>query len=357
MTPRRSHRPPVSADPREAAADWLMREEDGQLGPDGLAARDAWLAEHPDHAAAHAAAGRAMGRLDGVAADPHIVALREAALRAEPEAPRSRWRAAAAIAAGVLLLAGGGLTIQGSRSPSSVVATLDQITHPTASIYRTDVGQRTAVTLPDGSVATLNTDTVLRVAYTGGVRGVRLVRGQALFEVAHGQPRPFEVYAADRVVTAVGTVFDVRLDGSAVKVALVEGKVKVRSAARPRPSLAEPAAQVMMAPGEVLEAAPSAPMQIETADISRETSWRSGFLIFEETPLAEAVAELNRYSRAKLVIDDPTIAALPISGSFKTGDPDRFARTVAEILPVSLERRGGGDLILSGEPESIRGAG
>lgn len=204
-------------------------------------------------------------------------------------------------------------------------------------------------------MATLNTDTVLRVAYSDTARGVRLVRGQALFEVAHGKPQPFEVYAGDRIITALGTVFDVRLEGAAVKVALVEGHVRVRS--RIANPAAAPAAQIVMTPGEVLNARPSAPMLVRTVDVARETSWRSGVIIFDETPLAEAVAELNRYSEEQLVVDDPSIAAFHVSGVFKTGDLTRFARTVEEILPVDMEARRGRTILLSRRPESISPAG
>ncbi|HEX5777100.1 MAG TPA: FecR domain-containing protein, partial [Caulobacteraceae bacterium] len=348
---------PAADDPREAAAEWLMREDDGQLGPEAVAARDAWLAEHPDHVAAYDAARRAMARVEAVAADPRLVAVREAALEARPERRPASWRVAASLAAGVVILAGAGLAFEGARSPSSLAAVLDQITHPGASVYRTDVGQRSTIALSDGSVATLNTDSVVRIAYTGKARAVRLVRGQALFEVAHGQSRPFQVYAGDRVITALGTVFDVRLRGRAVKVALVEGRVKVRAAGAPAPRQGDPAPQVLLAPGEVLEAAPARPMQVANADVARETSWRSGFLVFDQTPLSEAVAELNRYSKDQLVIDDPGIAGYAISGAFKTGDPDRFARTVVEIMPVLLERKTDGELVLSGRPESNSAGG
>jgi len=345
-----------NGDLREVAADWIVREEDGALGPDGLAARDAWLAEHPDHVEAYDAARQAMGRLDQMAADPRILALRASALSMKPGRATPAWRMAAGFAA-VLVLAGGGLgAVTGDRSVSSAVAAFEQAAHPGAAVYRTTIGERSTVTLPDGSVATLNTDTVLRVAFTSKARGVRLVRGQALFEVAHAKARPFEVYAGDRVITAVGTVFDVRIQGDDVKVALVEGRVRVRPRAEPA-AAAAPAAQVLLAPGELLDARPAEPMRVQNVNVDRETSWRSGVLVFDETPLAEAVAELNRYSRDRLVIDDPAIGAFHVTGVFKTGDMDRFARTVEEILPVDLQTRSDGAIMLSRRSQSISGAG
>jgi transmembrane sensor len=347
---------PGNRDLRETAADWIMREDQGELGVEGAAARDAWLAEHPDHVAAYDAATRAMGRLDEMAADPRVLALRASALSTKGSGGTAIWRAAASVAA-VFLLAGGGVaTIAGDRSASTAVAALEQAIHPGAAVYRTTVGERSTVTLPDGSVVTLNTDTVLRVAFTNKERGVRLVRGQALFEVAHGKARPFEVYAGDRVITAVGTVFDVRLQGDEVKVALVEGRVRVQSRAV-GPVAASPRPQVMMAAGELLEARPAEPMRVQNFNVASETSWRSGVLVFDETPLAEAVAELNRYSRERLVIDDPAIAAFHVSGVFKTGDMNRFARTVKEILPVDLQTRSDGTIVLNQRTQSISRAG
>src|SRR5690606_34875559 len=138
------------------------------------------------------------------------------------------------------------------------------------------------------------------------------------------------------------------------KVALVEGRVRVRKASA---APAAPAAQVTLAPGERLEARPARPMRVQNVDVARETSWRSGVLVFDETPLAEAAAELNRYSTDRLVIDDPAIATFLVSGVFKTGDIRRFARTVEEILPVRLDARAGGDMVLSARDESVSPAG
>jgi len=320
-------------DPHLAAADWIMREGVGPMTPEALADRDEWLAEHPDHAVAYEIARQRIGRFDTLAADPRILALRASALVSKrARLSNAVWRVAAGFAA-VVVLAGAGLAAAPrDLLAAPVAATVEQIVHPSAPVYHTAVGERSTVTLPDGSVVTLNTDTVLRVAFTDEARGVRLIRGQALFDVAHGKRTPFEVYAGDRVVTAVGTLFDVRLQGEAVKVALVEGRVRVRR--RAPAAAAAPRMEVSLSPGEMLEARRAEPMHVRNVDVARETSWRSGMLVFDETPLGEAVAELNRYSRQRLVLEDAALAEFHVSGGFKTGDMDGFARTVAEILPV-----------------------
>jgi transmembrane sensor len=320
-------------DPQLTAADWIMREDAGLMTPEAVLARDEWLAEHPDHVAAYDLGRQRIGRFDALAADPRILALSAAALASRPQRlATSAWRMAAAFAAVVVLTAVGLETAPRDLLATPVAATVEQVFHPGASVYRTAIGERSTVTLPDGSVATLNTDTVLRVAFTDKVRGVRLVRGQALFDVAHGKRTPFEVYAGDRVVTAVGTVFDVRVQGEAVKVALVEGRIRVGRVGPAEPG--EPRADVSMSPGELLEVRGAQPIRIRNIDVARETSWRSGMVVFNETPLGEAVAELNRYSSRRLVLEDESIAEFRITGGFKTGDIDKFAETVEEILPV-----------------------
>ncbi len=343
---------PIAADARDLAADWVTREDRGTLRPDEAAARDAWLAQDPRHVAAYDSATDAMRAVEAHAADPRILALRQAALSLKAERRVPAWRIAAA-AACAMVLAGGGLALVGERPVPRVLDGLTHVISPANATYRTQVGERSTVTLPDGSVATLNTNTVLKVAYTGSTRGVRLVRGQAMFEVAHNRRRPFEVYAADRAITALGTVFDVRLEGQGVKVALVEGKVRVR----PRTAPEKPAAQIVMSPGEVLEARPARAMVVRNVDIARETSWRSGVVVFDETPLAKAVAELNRYSTDQLVIEDTSLAALHVTGVFKTGDLVRFARTVEEILPVTTQVQPGGKTMLARRPQSISPGG
>jgi len=323
----------------EVAATWVVREDEGRLGADGRAALEAWLAEAPRHRRAYADARQACDAAARHAADPQMMALRAAALTAGPDTRTPVWRMAAAIVGGVLLLGSASATVTAIQAPATsrigaVAARLAPGLPPSAALYRTAVGERSTVVLPDGSVATLNTDSVLKVAYSGTERGVRLLRGQALFEVAKNKRIPFQVYAADQRVTAVGTVFDVRLQGERVKVALVEGVVKVAPVAG---AAGRPAQQVTMTAGEVLDAPPASAMVVRTADTGRATSWREGVVVFDDAPLAEAVAEMNRYTTHPVRLADGDIGALRVSGVFRTGDPERFAQTMAEVFPIEVE--------------------
>jgi len=334
----------------EIAADWLLREEEGRLASVDISHREAWLAADPSHRQALADVRLALVTASEGAADPELMAMRTHALATRPERAWPLSRSAAAVAAAILVSAGAWWTL------SAVAPSLQgppagaqmQPGDPNAALYRTAVGERALITFPDGSVATLDTDSEIKVAYTGNERGVHLLRGQALFEVAKHKPTPFQVYAGRERVTAVGTTFNVRLDGggenSKVSVALLEGVVTVSPAAAV--DRTAPRQSVTMAPGELLEAKAAAPLVVVAADTERVTSWRSGVLIFNDTPLAEAVAEMNRYTTRPIVLADPKLASLRISGVFKTGDPEHFAETVSEAFPVTVSLEADGSLEL-----------
>ncbi|HEX5776942.1 MAG TPA: FecR domain-containing protein, partial [Caulobacteraceae bacterium] len=288
---------------------------------------------------------------DEHAAATSIMSLRRAALASEARRAPAWSVAAAGLAAAVALgwVGLAGVSNAPTASPSVVTRMAEALgarADPGSAVYRTRVGERLTFNLPDGSVATLNTNSVLKVAYEDGERGVRLLRGQALFEVAKNRQAPFRVYAGDRQITAVGTVFDVRLDGGKVKVALVEGAVRVapvKPAASPGPLQ-----QVELTAGEVMEAEKAAPMLVATADVERAVTWKSGIVEFAGEPLAEAVAEMNRYTDRPIRIADPSIAGLRVSGVFRTGEPELFVRMVSEVVPVTAERGPNGSTVLRG---------
>ncbi len=349
LEPGRTREKPT---PRQVAADWVLREEQGPLSAEEQARRNAWLEADPSHHEAYETVGYVYRLSDEHAAADSIMSLRQAALAAGPAHSRPIWGMAAA--AGVALVIGLGwsglASLRGtpSATPSLIAQVAEALTaraDPGAAVYRTRVGERLTFTLPDGSVSTLNTDSILKVAYRDGERGVRLVRGQALFEVAKNKRVPFRVYAGDRRITAIGTVFDVRVDGERVKVALVEGVVRV-APIRAGKSESAPVQQVEMTAGEVMEAARSAPMLVATADTRRQVSWKSGIVEFTGESLGDAVDEMNRYTKNPIRIAEPSIGSYRVSGVFRTGEPELFARMMSEVFPIAAETDPEGGIIL-----------
>lgn len=213
--------------------------------------------------------------------------------------------------------------------------------------YSTPVGGQKTVSLEDGTRITLNTNTRLRADFSARERRIDLSMGEAFFEVAKDAMRPFIVYVDASRVTAVGTQFSVRRVGDEdIKVVVTEGRVRlehddpvprlgnlVTASSRPATTLTA-GAVARAAKSEVLIENGSA------SEVEQLLSWRTGYLMFEATSLAEAVAEFNRYNARKIVIDDPQLAALRIGGNFRANNTDAFLWLLQSAFHVTVEERG-----------------
>lgn len=195
--------------------------------------------------------------------------------------------------------------------------------------YRTAVGGFSSVPLQDGSRVTLNTDSKIQLDINKRERAVRLERGEAYFEAAPDPQRPFVVKAGSRRITAVGTQFSVRRVGDDdVEVVVTEGRVRVEDDSSAKPVLLD-AGGIARAGSGGLRVATQAISQVNDA-----LSWRTGFVVFRDAPLSQAAAEFNRYNTRKLLIQDATIASIPVSGRFRTDNVDAFVRLVQSGFPV-----------------------
>ena len=324
-----------------AASRWFARKRSGEMTARETAELETWLAADPEHRALFDQAEYWWGAASALRGDPEILKLREE-VAGRPRALRPPPRLvvggamAASLAAAVF---GGWQAMDAGLIPTPAALLKGEQT------FRTDVGQTATVRLRDGSVVTLDTDTVLRARETPQRRQIWLSRGQAFFKVAHDRSRPFTVMAGDKVVTAVGTAFSVRVQKHAVEVTLVEGKVRVQEASPP-PIIAATRAPVRVATTEMtagskLVAVEDKGWVLKPVDTAKAESWLEGQLIFEDRPLGEVAAELNRYSDRKIVIDDPSVAATPITGAFATGDVGAFVSAVRSyhLAAVTSENR------------------
>ena len=203
----------------------------------------------------------------------------------------------------------------------------------------TSVGEQRMLTLSDGTRVYLNTATRVVVRYDSSTRRVELEAGEALFDVARATDRPFIVTSGDEQVTALGTSFVVRRDDRRVAITLVDGKVSVSP-----PSSSNP---VTLAPGQRLTFMPDGPAQMDTPSLDKVVAWRRGQLILDDTQLANAVAEMNRYSPVPLVIARAQDARLLVSGLFQVGDSLSFAHAVAEMHGLRVVETGA-VILLSG---------
>jgi transmembrane sensor len=335
------------------AAEWHTRVDHPDAGPIVRAQLDVWLAADPRHAAAYRAIERACMDLGEVAADPRVLEFRHEALAAVSSGgvrrsargffgaarewalgPSALVAAAAAFVVVAIVAALAWRGISPTIAPTLAGQKLD------AGIFTTAVGERSTVTLSDGSSVALDTQSRIDVSYSPEQRAVRLVSGQAWFQVAHNTAWPFVVDAGDRRITALGTAFDVRLDDrdSTVHVTLVEGKVAVEAIRSPLARLirSAPPASVL-APGESLVVSDAQPALSRHADLAKVGSWREGQIVFDDDTLETAIAEMNRYSTQQIVLADASLAALRVSGVFKAGHSRNFIEAVTGHYAIRAE--------------------
>ena len=247
---------------------------------------------------------------------------------------------AATVVAGFFIFTG---QLDGS-SPVAVPATQ----------YVASLGEQKEVTLPDGSIITLNTKSKIDVSYTKTKRSINLVYGEALFDVAKDADRPFVVQTDQGAVRAVGTVFSVRLVNDEVAVLVEEGIVELmaRPAASETSSASESEDMVVLARLAMGEQANFDGIRkniksVELKDVTNRHAWKKGMLVFEGKSLSSVVEEVTRYTDMKIIISDPTMQDLQIGGAFKAGETDAFLDAMTLGFGLDVERMSDNTVYLS----------
>lgn len=205
--------------------------------------------------------------------------------------------------------------------------------------YHTDIGGLEGVSMADGSRITLNTDSAVRVAVTETERRVDLEQGEAFFDVAKDPSKPFVVVAGAQRFVVIGTKFSVRRERDEVQVIVSEGRVRMErsgTAGTQIPTADLTAGSIARSDGEALLIQRKTP-----SEVGQYLSWRHGFLVFQGTPLADAVAEFNRYNFQKIVIEDARLGEIPIDGNFRSNNVEAFVRLLETGFPVDIERGSG----------------
>ncbi|MDB5460061.1 MAG: putative Anti-FecI sigma factor, FecR, partial [Caulobacteraceae bacterium] len=212
---------------------------------------------------------------------------------------------------------------------------------------RTGVGQTANIGLIDGSRLTLDTDTTIRTQITARKRLIFLDHGRAFFKVAHDRSRPFIVEAAGKSVTATGTAFEVTSEARRFEVLLVEGRVRVSLPAKNTGVAEERLVSTELTPGTRLAGVEAGTWTLTRVDGRGELGWMEGQLLFDNKPLGVIVAEMNRYSRRKILIDDPQVASRPVYGAFMAGDVDQFVRALVDYRIVRIKSQSESVVVLS----------
>ncbi|WP_196772828.1 FecR family protein [Pseudodesulfovibrio alkaliphilus] len=216
--------------------------------------------------------------------------------------------------------------------------------------HATRIGEVRTVRLDDGSSVTLGANTSIAATMDSHGRLVRMSEGEAFFEVERDTSRPFVVESGDLRITVHGTAFDIRRSELGARVAVTSGVVSVSS-----PQLADPDASAqyqtgdsattsgisrVLTAGERLSLEADAPVRVESVRAEDVAPWRHNMLVYIDAPLAEIVADLNRYQRRSIRIRDESVGRIRLTATFHGNDIQGILATLTEALPVRLAHVG-----------------
>ncbi|OZI31069.1 hypothetical protein CAL29_24330 [Bordetella genomosp. 10] len=351
---------------REEALDWFVRRRNENFGAEGERAFQTWLLADPAHRQAFDHWQREWQAFDDIApdmrsllqrnlahdqaldadtgagqADPQAVAPDRQRPVQQPMPLRRRILASGLAVAGVATVTGGsGLLVWNYWQARPLYS----------QSFHTRRGQQSEVSLSDGTRLRLDTDTRLEVAYYRQRREVELLDGQAVFAVQSDAGRPFHVLAGPMRITVVGTRFSVRHTpqipgGGGVHVAVEKGAVRVERI--DAPTGASPVGgggqAIILSAGQQVSSDEAGVLSaVSVVDAGGIAPWRDHRVRFDNQRLDYALAELARYGDPQLLIRDPAVAALPITGVFDPLDMATFRRVLPASLPVQLKVAGGG---------------
>lgn len=342
-------------------------------GPDcserDRAAFERWHRESPAHAEAYAATERLLTRVDELAEhEPRMqVLLQEArqpadsALKRPASVPSEVGRTETPVVPGFGVGEAGGRSMPktfpgrlrwvlagGAAAAAAIAVTVGLLDFGPEPVHYAATAERRTVELADGSHVDLDVASRISTRFTADRRDVELEAGRALFEVTPERTRPFIVRSGGGSITALGTRFQVEREDDRVTVTLAEGSVVVRHEAAEGPT----PRSLRLQPGEQLIYSDDASIwQRRPADVIAATSWSRGRLVFRNTPLAQVVAEVNRYSRRKIVLADTSLADLPVHGNFLAGDAKQVVAALEAVLPLRVDERAS-EILLHRSPES-----
>lgn len=298
---------------QDEALDWLLRLQQAPENAALQAAFEQWCDADEANAKAFRKAER-VWRLTGQVAPttreqwptPEITPVPTPVVSLESRRPRrtARWLGAAMAACLIIAL-----------TPSLYLRW--------QSDYHTGPGETRDVTLADGSVVQLDSDSAIAVDYSGPRRAVRLLVGQAFFQVTPDKSRPFQVQAKALQVTVTGTAFNVQLRPDQVAVAVQHGSVKVDDWQAGRALVAQ------LLPGQELDYRNGQASQT-TFPVTQAAAWRQGQVIANDTPISEVLEQIRRYTPGIVVLRDAELGRQRVTGVYDIRHPETALRAVVK---------------------------
>ena len=346
----------TSNDRLEIATRWVVKLEQGLSGPDRTAL-EAWLDEDARNAAEFLEVAKVWDKSEDLSRLADLFPKGHSVQRwsSTRQFARPMWAAAAAVVtiAAVVFSQMFGLYRQGPVDEGALVV-LDA-----PSSYETAVGEQSTVTLPDGTVVVLNTNSRIGVGYSRNARVINLERGEIHVDVAEESTRPLSVVAGNRIVQAVGTAFSVEITANQrIELVVTEGKVIVGvrgSDAMPStnsrivvpPVLSQNDANTVAAGEETVLGVPDEVISpVSAEEIEVKLSWRKGRLIFRSEPLEQALGEVQRYTMVEFILVDDELKSRRLSGRFRAGDVEALLASLRLNFNITYEYDGENRVLL-----------
>lgn len=311
-----THRSSEQSAIREAATDWWIRLDSGSAGAGEKAAFARWLAADPRHGRAFDAICGLWGELDAI--KPYF-SQQQTVGRTRPPARRMVRLTSSLAALSLIWWLFGSLPLWLEAD------------------VRTGFGEMLDVQLSDGSIVHLNGNSALALRLDERHRELALLEGEAWFEVQPDAARPFRVKAGRGTVTALGTAFNIRLRGSQTEVSVTEHRVAVDLMRGPADG---PTRRILDQNQQIRFDANTGFGAVERIDGANATAWRRGVLVFQDRPLGEVIAELNRYYQGYLMMSDAGLAQRRVNGVFRTDQPLAVLAALETSLHVKSIRLG-----------------
>lgn len=312
--------PSASDDPRDLAASWFAYLHSGDGTQEDWRVFEQWRQAHPENDRQY----RNVQRIWDATLHIPENEIREILMRREAPAPRPNlarrrfgWGLAGVCSAALI----GGVALNSGwlASPLQTVQLISKR------------GERHQITLPDGSTLDVNTGTRAVARLYEGRRVVELLEGEIFFSVQHDAESPFVVDAGGNHIVVTGTRFNVRYDAQTARVSVESGSVDVYSGRwwnRQSRSLVKDQGI------DVFEE--QALGGVQQRDLDATLAWQRGKIVFENTPLAQAVAEINRYLDRPARLDAPALRDHRIAGIFSVDDPQALIDMLPEFAPVRV---------------------
>jgi len=252
-------------------------------------------------------------------------------------------------------------------------------------VFKTQMGENLKRVMPDGSILWLNSNTTVNIDYSESYRRINLIKGEAHFEVAKDATRPFEVYAEDRLVRAIGTAFTVHKLNGTIEVLVSEGTVELaivdntlvvipddydviqveqnfqhsaqqnlesNLTSQNTPSIVSSAVNQPTKVKKMLGTLSagqriSIPIdndnisdidELDTSEVTRFLSWKEGKLVFAGESLEEVIKEITRHTPVKIDVLDPELKSMRIGGQFQVGETDTLFYVLESGFGISVNK-------------------